>query len=921
MYKVRIKTLPNKKVLPKALVGRQVNGGLSLNLASYTDAYGGVPNSVSYDGVKNSISAVPRDEANLEAEGGESAFGNISGQSIPDHVKINGKRHTDGGVPLNLPDDTFIFSDTASMKITDPAILAMFNKNPKKGGYTPAELAKPYDIQKYKSILLDPDSGKLERKTAELMIKNMIMKLGALALAQEAKKGFPQGIPEVAKPYMEANGIAEEDLIPELKAQAEQMAMQQQQMQQQGAPQGNPMMQQQQQAEMPDQAMAQDQAMANQGQQQFPEQMPSGAPIATPENTGGMQGQPMMQPGMRYGGIRDLIEAEEGMQQPSEEEMMMEQQQGQPQGPPQEQQQADPMQQMMQYVGQALQQGSKPEEVVAELLQKQVPPQNIAQVFVELGMPQEQVQQLIMGVAQQMQGGQGQPQGAPMAAYGMEMGGYDMPFYNKMAYGGVPKFPGGGIIVNNTNNTIKDPNLLKKEYSTGKYTPGTGTNDGSYVPIGVDGVEGRGQTRGTDVAWSYTGGGGGSWNPTRQQAIDQYCKNMQNPKSKLFYGVSAEQIASNNFGYLKNSKNPKDQAEYLAIVAKLETCKAGGAQTTYDFIKKGSTQECPECDPPQLDANGQKMMQQRDPVTGLCVPCPEYEDKETCDCPDPNNPSIRIPVDCNEDGTPPDCEAWIRSGGNNAGSGVRRMDPHWTKNAQLNVVTNALMPTGVARQNVVVPGSTEYLGHYDDYLSKLQGIQGSLATVAGVVDQTTGSAADRQSMLKDLLGKGLDSSAKAVADTHTANLAVQNQVNAGNAQLRANNQTARTGIYNQGLGLTAAAKNQEQANKAKKMYNTMRGVMDANTEMANLVNVQATTPQYGAEFDYGTLYHTGMPSTPSPTNSGNKDAEIQEHMRRGMTYEKAYETWQRDQRLNTAKYGGNLKKGGFIYHTAFPWLL
>jgi hypothetical protein len=47
------------------------------------------------------------------------------------------------------------------------------------------------------------------------MIKTYTLKLGALALAQESKKAFPQGIPEIAKPYMEANGIAEEDLIPQ----------------------------------------------------------------------------------------------------------------------------------------------------------------------------------------------------------------------------------------------------------------------------------------------------------------------------------------------------------------------------------------------------------------------------------------------------------------------------------------------------------------------------------------------------------------------------------------------------------------------------------------------------------------------------------------------------------------------------------
>ena len=33
------------------------------------------------------------------------------------------------------------------MMIKDPMILKMFNKPPKKGGYTPAEIAKKYDIK------------------------------------------------------------------------------------------------------------------------------------------------------------------------------------------------------------------------------------------------------------------------------------------------------------------------------------------------------------------------------------------------------------------------------------------------------------------------------------------------------------------------------------------------------------------------------------------------------------------------------------------------------------------------------------------------------------------------------------------------------------------------------------------------------
>lgn len=110
----------------------------------------------------------------------------------------------------------------------------------------------------------------------------------------------------------------------------------------------------------------------------------------------------------KYGGPfrRKLRRAQEGMQQPSEEEMMMMQQQ---QAPQQGQEQGgDQMQQVMQQVGQALQQGAKPEEIIVQLLQGQIPPEAIVQIFVEFGMEQEQVVGLIQAVMSQLQGGQEQ---------------------------------------------------------------------------------------------------------------------------------------------------------------------------------------------------------------------------------------------------------------------------------------------------------------------------------------------------------------------------------------------------------------------------------------------------------------------------------------------------------------------------------
>jgi hypothetical protein len=118
-----------------------------------------------------------------------------------------------------------------------------------------------------------------------------------------------------------------------------------------------------------------------------------------------------------------LARAQEGMQQPSEEEMAMMQQQAmqQQQGQPQMQQQGGQdqmMQQLVAAIGQAIQNGAQPEEVVAKLLQDQVEPEMVAEALVELGMPMEDVDQLMSSVIQQLEGGQeqGQPSEEEMMA-------------------------------------------------------------------------------------------------------------------------------------------------------------------------------------------------------------------------------------------------------------------------------------------------------------------------------------------------------------------------------------------------------------------------------------------------------------------------------------------------------------------------
>lgn len=151
------------------------------------------------DTVSNTIQEVPRYAANIEAEKGETVYGDIDGDGELEHMKIGGKRHSEGGTPLNVPEGSFIFSDTAKMKIKDGEILKYFGLPAKKGGYTPAEIAKRYDINKYKGILEDENSDDLSKNTAQLMVSNYNKKLAALAMVQEQMKGFPQGMPAVAQ--------------------------------------------------------------------------------------------------------------------------------------------------------------------------------------------------------------------------------------------------------------------------------------------------------------------------------------------------------------------------------------------------------------------------------------------------------------------------------------------------------------------------------------------------------------------------------------------------------------------------------------------------------------------------------------------------------------------------------------------------
>ena len=228
MFKVRIKTSPGE-TNPKS-TGQQEDYGLVRNLR-------GMQNSPEQFAVNDTMGAVPRDQANIEVEGGESVIGDINNDGTMELMHFKGKRHTEGGVPVNIPEGSFIYSDTKNLTIKDPEVIEkIFNLPFRKQGYTPAEISKKYDINMYVEILKDETSDPLAKRSAAEMLKKNKQKLGLLAFIQESMKGFPDGIPAIAEEVLSSMGIDPNQM-------AQQFAPQQPQQGQmpQGQPQGQMM--------------------------------------------------------------------------------------------------------------------------------------------------------------------------------------------------------------------------------------------------------------------------------------------------------------------------------------------------------------------------------------------------------------------------------------------------------------------------------------------------------------------------------------------------------------------------------------------------------------------------------------------------------------------------------------------------------
>lgn len=215
MAKIKINKLPEGFELKGNTVVQKntmKNGGMVTgDQADYglvtvpQDYYTGVAfNEEGQADVRYSLSGVPRDEANIEAEGGETVLTDLNNDGEFGLYDIKGPRHSKGGVPMFLPEGSFVFSDTDKMKF-DKKEMAEFGISSKKKK-TPAKISKNYPLNKLYDAINDEHSDDITKRSVDLMKNKYSMGLSKLAFKQEEKKKFQDGVPLASHPYIVSLG-------------------------------------------------------------------------------------------------------------------------------------------------------------------------------------------------------------------------------------------------------------------------------------------------------------------------------------------------------------------------------------------------------------------------------------------------------------------------------------------------------------------------------------------------------------------------------------------------------------------------------------------------------------------------------------------------------------------------------------------
>jgi hypothetical protein len=479
--------------------------------------------------------------------------------------------------------------------------------------------------------------------------------------------------------------------------------------------------------------------------------------------------------------------------------------------------------------------------------------------------------------------------GYPMAAYGMEMGGYGMPFYsdpNQMAYGGVPRYDNGGgkkRVYTKDELAGRKPKEIKK-----------GKREGTdWVDLG-DGVYGRGSVSGKE--WSGSGGGGGKFRGTQEQYLDAICNRMKNGDLK---GLTLDQV-------INDARAVVDTPEFRARLAPCVT-----VEENLEYIQEEGTpvteQEC-ECTYP--DGSTERMPKNAD---GTCPPC-KKEEEEEIDV--EGDYGAQVPMG---DGYAP---WWLQDTVNTMGAYGDLMS------------TNKYMPWA-PRVDLEEPRPT-FLDPTRELAAQSE--QANIAAQAS--NAYAGNAQQMGARLAAIQGTGAEQAANTLSNINNQNVNIANQFEGQQVGIRNQEQLQNQELANQLYDQNTIANQQFDNTQAAKrgilrgQYNnavTNRAKTDA---MNQMYPNYAVDPSSGGFMNYVPTERDPNPIKPEDDIAYAKSLEaanlpkeviavmIKERLRRGSSGSAGAGPDPNVMAQMYSQRGGFLKNGGFVYaDMMYPFIL
>ena len=203
----------------------------------------------------------------------------------------------------------------------------------------------------------------------------------------------------------------------------------------------------------------------------------------------------------------------------------------------------------------------------------------------------------------------------------------------------------------------------------------------------------------------------------------------------------------------------------------------------------------------------------------------------------------------------------------------------------------------------------------EEWLSKVQGLQGQAAKNLDVMQGTAGPSTSKQAAAASLQGDVAEGIVNAIASTQARNVGTENQERSLNYQGDVNEGLNRQGVLNQYMDKVGAVENNYRGELNAKDALVTQMMNTGDTNAANIYNLQ--TEQYGIDPRTGKrIFKTGKPL--EPEKPGQDMIEYAQELDASGLPEDVQELILKQQ---FGKYGGRVMQiGGMVYgDTVYPF--